>query len=693
MGNQELRSQKGDFLLLSSIKNVDTRTIKRGYLAFLSLLFFPPFSSFPNSYAPQETFQQPALQYEVSITLKLIQVFVADKQGRPITDLKKVDFEVYDNGILKTVTEFEKHFLPLAGKRPIQAELAEPKETALPPAAKTPKLNRKFFFILDVEKNDLQGFAQSKKAAFDFMDTQVQPSDEIGILSYQARRGLVIHEYLTTDHKRARRAIEKLSGVPGTGIGGVPTEPGEEEGPGILAALPASPNAELEELAMLRRNYVRIMTELAKMLRYIPGYKNIILFSAGFARSVLVGESGLRRDYEDMSKEFGASSSPVYTINTLGARSNILSADARGDVSLQNLAALSGGKYFEDVAQAEKIMSGIQSATNNYYVLGYSIDEKWDGKFHEIRVKVRREGCVISTQNGYYSPKPFTEFSDFEKQLHLMDLTLNENAQFEDPTELPLCGLPCSSESGTYLVLMVQLPWDALNEVMQAPAEVVSMVIDQDFKVVESKGGYIQVPDVSKKRVVYYDLISLKPGAYNCVMVLRNMKTGKAARARGAVFIPQPATSGLTLDLPLLLIPSIDKDVAYFRLAKQGRNAPDKPANSLQDFFPFLSNRLVPVIDKIPKGTRQVLAIARSMVLNIPDARIEVFASLRQAPGEEEISLSPSLLKSNRQGKVDVLLLELSFPELKPGDYTLTLVAKDAKSGARTEARRRIRLT
>ncbi len=635
---------------------------------------------------------QKPLQYEVSITLKLVQVFVTDKQGRPVRDLNKSDFEIFDNGLPKTITDFEKHFLGVPGKKPEQKEVAELQKTPVPPPARLPKLNRKFFFIFDIQQNDLQGFARSKQAAFHFIDTQVQPTDEVGILSFQARIGLKVHEYLSTDQKKIRKAIEKLTGVPGTGSGGLPTEPLEEGGGGILAFLAPPPNPEEDYAAMMRNNFVSVMTELAKTLRYIPGYKNIVFFSTGFARSTLVGDMIFQKSYEDMGKEFGSSSSPVYTVNTMGSRSHFISPDDRGDLSLQNLAALSGGQYYEDVAQVEKITSGIQNATGNYYVLGYSIDGKWDGQFHEIKVKVKREDCLVSAQSGYYNPKPFSQFSKFEKELHLMDLAFSENAQFQSPIELPLVVLLGRGESGTHLIFMAELPWEGLKEIMKPPMEVVSIVIDQDNNMIVSKGGDIEIPDISKKRVVYYGMIALNPGAYDCVMILRNMQTGKAARARGAATVSQTVTSGLQLDPPLLLVTTADKDVAYFRLTKQDKEPIDKFASGLKDLFPFLTNRLAPVMDEIPKGTSEVLAMVRSMVFNIPNANIEFFASLKPGAGGAEIPLSPSILKGKRQGKVDILLLELPIPELEPGDYTLTLVAQDKNSVAKTEVSRRLRV-
>lgn len=639
-----------------------------------------------DSGASRGQIEQPALQHEVSVTLKLIQVFVTDKQGRPITDLEKTDFEVYDNGVLKTVTDFEKHVLPATIGTSVRAEHAVSQTPGPAPGGQVSKLNRKFFFVLDIEKNDLQGFAQSKIAALHFMDTQVQPTDEISVLSYQAKRGLVIHEYMSTDHAKARKAIESIMGVPGTGGGEPATEPGEVGGTGVLAQLAPPINPEADELGTMRSNFVAVMTDLAKTLRYVPGFKNVILFSAGFSRSALLADMILRKDYEDMGKEFSSASSPIYTVNALGTRANILSPDDRGTSSLKDLSALSGGRYFGDVAQEEKISAGLQSATGDYYVLGYAIDEKWDGKFHEIRVRVNREGCVVSTQNGYYSPKPFSKYSGFEKQLQLMDLGLNENPQFQSPTELPLTALACQDQSGPSLVLLTELPPESLKD-----TEAVTLVFDQDNNVINDKGGTLEVPDIPKKRVIYYDIVPLKPAAYRCVVVLRNMRTGNAARARGAAIIPQPQASGLQLDSPLLLIQTADEDALYLRSTKRGQGASAKPPISLKEFFPFLTDRLVPVRGGLAKGTSRIFAIVRSTAKNIPAADIRVSASVKPGTGGEDIPLSPTILKTSHIGNTDILFLELPFPELAAGDYTLVLIAKDENSGARAEASRVIR--
>jgi hypothetical protein len=95
---------------------------------------------------------------------------------------------------------------------------------------------------------------------------------------------------------------------------------------------------------------------------------------------------------------------------------------------------------------------------------------------------------------------------------------------------------------------------------------------------------------------------------------------------------------------------------------------------------------------EIPKGTSEVLAMVRSMIFNIPNANVEFSAHLKPDAGGKEIPLSPSIINGKRQGKVDILLLELPIPGLEPGDYTLTLIAQDKKSGAKTEVGRRIKI-
>ncbi|MGZ5424650.1 MAG: hypothetical protein ACXW2V_08550, partial [Candidatus Aminicenantales bacterium] len=92
-----------------------------------------------------------AIKHEVTVTLKLIQVFVTDARGKAAMDLNKSDFALYDNGALQAITDFESHVLAIAA-----AGRAEPAPSpVLSSKTAAPLLNRKFFFIIDYLRNDL----------------------------------------------------------------------------------------------------------------------------------------------------------------------------------------------------------------------------------------------------------------------------------------------------------------------------------------------------------------------------------------------------------------------------------------------------------------------------------------------------------------------------------------------------------
>ena len=169
------------------------------FVLFSQLIFIEPLLPQTKKTADK----QESLQYEVTVTLKLIHVYVTDKEGKPVTDLTQSDFELYDNRKPVEITEYEKHILTLPEKKAQKIEPAPRLETAS-------RMNRKFFLFFDFAFNDAQGILKSKKAALYFIDTQLHPTDEISVISYSARKGLTLHEYLTTDYQKVRQIVEGL---------------------------------------------------------------------------------------------------------------------------------------------------------------------------------------------------------------------------------------------------------------------------------------------------------------------------------------------------------------------------------------------------------------------------------------------------------------------------------------------------
>ena len=647
-------------------------------LLLLAFLFFLAFNE-SNSESVQTKKDQKALQHEVVVVLKLVQAFVTDKDGNPITDLKKSDFILYDNDKLVTITDFEKHLLPSIEMEEV-VEVTEPK-----PQREIPLLlNRKFFVILDWFQNDVIGVIRSKTAAKHFIETQLQPKDEVCILSFSTYRGLLLHQYLTTDHQKAFNIIDKIREIPGRktiipppalpvdvqtrsfGIqtgGRMGADSGSGSGPSGFKT-PITPD-----------DFALDVGEFAKVLRYIPGQKNIILVSGGFPRSLLQSASPkadvFQKLYEKMCKELGASSCPVFTINAEGTRSHFKPMSQRGDRALQKLSDQTGGQYFADVDEYENIAEDIQNLTSNYYVLGYYIDEKWDGKYHEIEVKVKRKGCIVHAQSGYFNPKPFTDFSEIEKILHLIDLALSEKPQFQEPIRFSLVPIHCSDENQSNSVILSEIPVEKIKDSMGEKVEITSLIIDEENDIVESNKGEVDISALPKTSIFLYTIARLKPGQYECRAVIRDLSTGKGAVAGSSLVIPKRLSAGITIFPPLILIPN--RPAHYLKISKA-------KSPSLNKIYPFISTEYSPLINEFD-GTQPVLfAVIRTQIKGIEDPSIDFKITLiEQTSGERQL-LPFSLLDVKKEKNADVLLIEFELPKLHSGKYMLEFVAFDVNT-------------
>ena len=508
-----------------------------------TVLFFFCFALLSLSFATtqkQEKTQE--LRHEVAVTLKLVQVYVTDKKGNPAQDLEKSDFILYDNDKLQEITDFEKHFLYVPEQK---SEESEPS-----PATDTSSvMNRKFFFLIDLKNNDLEGIAKSRNAALEFIDNKAQPSDEIALLSYSSIRGLTLHEYLTSDHQKVREAIEKIRAIPGV-IGGWDSWAALGHSVMGMEAEKFSESISATESKSASRRFSSSIQDLAKALRHIPGQKNIILFSRGYGRSVLIHGTPQGDAFRAMGKELASSNSPVFSVNTTTGMSKI---KVLPDGAMDYLSKLTGGKYYHDVNYYSKIAEDIQNATSNYYVIGYSVESTWDGKFHDIKMEVKRAGYKVHAQRGYFNPLPFNRFSPVEKHFHILDLALGEKAYFEQHLNFPMIAFPFSDKKETNTILISEIPVQRIREAIGDNTEFIIMIFDQNKTIVDSKRVEINWGMNVQEKVSQYSAVSLAPGRYDCRVVIRNLDNGKGAVSACSVETLEAVAVDLKLYPPLLL--------------------------------------------------------------------------------------------------------------------------------------------
>ncbi len=636
---------------------------------------------------------------DVTVTLKLVQVYVTGKDGKPVSDLSASDFTVTDNGKPVAITHFEKHVL---------AEDAAILKAEIPPGAAPGTITaaimplaRKFFLFFDYAFIEPRSAVRARAAALDFLDRCVKPGDEVGVLSYSAR-GFKMHEYLTTDLVRVRSAVESLGLKGAAGMAET-----------VQSAYdPEADDDQARRMAGTRyadhvRKLLGAMTETARALRSIPGYKNVVLFSRGIAQRLLYGTSdpadapawsnpedaagamaaydasradtGIASDFSEMTRAFKEAGAPVYAVDVMDPmpEADIGSAisaspaarEYAGGKSLRDLAGQTGGKFYSAYQDPRAVVSDIESVTGAFYVLGFSIPARWDGKFHKLKVKVSRAGCEVAAQNGYFNPVPFKDLDPFRKMLHMVDLALGEHPSSEVPVEAPLRAFPLMAGGWTQIVAYLALAGDGAGEILGERSEACLVLVDQAGRATAKTFAAARTREAVMNRdltAVAAFLLPVRPGKYVCRMAVRNGETGQGMRGAAVVEVPETAASpGIHLEAMVLLQPGRSSDVV------------PSPELRLSRLFGYDPETYAPTAGIYPAGADRIFAAFRlSGPADGVAGDVELVGSLKPDGSGERRGIPVSILARASAGTDRTCLAELRTGPLAAGRYRIDIVAK-----------------
>ena len=554
------------------------------------------------------------LQHDVSVVLKLIQVYVMDKDGKPVMDLARDDFILVDNGKPVVITEFEKH--NLAAMPADTAPAAEASPT--PVLARPPTLSRKFVILIDFAFNTARGAGASFEAVRHFLDQEVRPEDELSLMSYSMLRGLKIHEFLTKDHDKVKTA---LAAITSKDIAGRADEIEQAywmmaDTLGEAKYMSRDEAAQFKSMDMQRRdsmqqakNYFADLTRLAQALRLVPGQKNVLFFSLGVPSSLInmsrqvgtdqnindtgsasfkstgtiwqIGDSVLSSLQEKMLKEFTASNCSIFAFDTressklpalftydemaflsrptgglLGADSGGVFRDDKttGMDSLRRISKQTGGKYYSNISFHEKNLEEVSAITGTYYVLGYPVTAVADGRFHNVKIEVKRKSCQVQTQPGYFNPKPFHEYTDIEKNIHLFALALNEGSEFQASKSLPISALSYNSGQGSRVRELVRISDEIWKRFTGQTAEIVALFFDAQDALMSLQRVIVPLAEYRGKEVLFSAAVSARPGPTKCRVVIRDLSTGEGAVGTTTAYSVPPSRQDLAIFSPLVIV-------------------------------------------------------------------------------------------------------------------------------------------
>jgi VWFA-related protein len=400
-------------------------------VAFLACLLLGPALAAKQPPAPSAVApaQQPPLTFKVDVNYVEIDARVTDAQGDFVPDLTKDDFDITEDGKPQTLTIFSKVNIPI--------ERVDPplfSKTAIPPdVASNAKAfdGRVFVLVIDDLHTGFSGTPRTRAAARLFIDRYVGANDLVAVVNTSGFAGGV--QDFTSNRLLALNAVDAAMGLKA----GSATSAALDDytrNLGLPQGAGTSLSADANELERYNkaRDALATLQSLAGYLSGIHGRrKAVVLFSEGIDYDTVnpfgaAHASDVRDEMQDAIAAATRANVVIYSVDPRGVSSglegltelsglptdNSISTTNLIDetrVEHDNLRVLSdqtGGFAVLNQNDFRTGFSRILEDNSSYYVLGYyPTNDKRDGRFRNVSVKVRRPGLRVRARRGYAAGK------------------------------------------------------------------------------------------------------------------------------------------------------------------------------------------------------------------------------------------------------------------------------------------------
>jgi VWFA-related protein len=501
----------------------------------------------------QDQYRQ-GTQPAIRVTSKMVQlsVIVHDKDGNPVSGLKKEDFKLYDSGQLQKVAFFSEQANILRTKAIAAGDLPngqhaytnrvteDAESSGSVTAVLLDKLNT---WAWDMNKALHNGVPMNNMPIAMTEVTkflrQVQPQDRVALY------GLSDKLYTLRDFTND---VDLLL----TAVGAEPGSDNRKAAEEWMQAL--GPRRDILDPEYRANETVAAFRAIAKHLSGIPGRKNLLWVTAGFQGQGNGGREGVRSFEPEIATAIRALADANIAVYPVDARGligpNMLDmkqslAPRRAEFNTMNtFAEETGGRALYNTNDIAGSMRKAVDDTRVSYLLGYyPSNDQWDGGFRELKVKVDRPGMDVRARKGYYAV-PDTTVTAAQRSAQLdeairssldsselgLEVTVDpvETANPHqlkvrtklDPTQLHM------EENGSVWTDTLDVAWaeyDATGKSLGTVTQSISVKLSQERR-----------EKIARDGITFSETVDVKSGAVEARMAVRDAGSG----AIGSVNIP-----------------------------------------------------------------------------------------------------------------------------------------------------------
>jgi VWFA-related protein len=364
----------------------------------------------------------PPLTFRVEVNYVEVDAYVTDAQGNVLTDLKADDFELLEDGKPQTISSFspveipvERAERPLFAAAPIEADVQTNKRQE----------GRVYLFVLDDLHTEFTRTPRVKAAARRFIERNFGTNDVAAVVFTGGRTS---SQDFTNNTRLLLAAIDRFNGRK---IRSATLERLDNRSldPATNASTPGQDPFDMER-GYTARSAMNTLRSLSEFMAGVRGRrKAMLLISEGVDYNIFnvvtQGNNAATSVLEDTREAIAAAQRgnvSIYAIDPRGlatgaedlievgstmpeqgvGASSIMQEQRLAQDSLRVLSAETGGFAAVNRNDFTDVFDRIVRENSSYYVLGYySTNERRDGRYRKLNVRVKRPGAQVRHRNGY----------------------------------------------------------------------------------------------------------------------------------------------------------------------------------------------------------------------------------------------------------------------------------------------------
>jgi len=389
----------------------------------------------PQGQAQGQDPQQRPPVFRAGVNAVRVDVIVTDKNGNPVGDLTQADFEVQEDGKPQEIDLFrlvnsDGNVGPGAEPpRQIRSQYDQESEAARDDV-------RLFVIFLDDYHVRRGNAMRVREPLIQFVKTQLGPLDMVALMyplmSVQQLTftrdldgvvsALRLFEGRKYDYRPRNPFEEQYANYPAQAVETVRNEVTMTALRGLSVRL-GSLREGRKAIVFVSEGFSSILPpQLRDPNAQMPGMWNPAARNPNAGGGVAEDRARLRSDaelYSDLRVVFDTANrhnTAIYAIDPRGLATNEfdINENVGGQLdhdylkatqdTLVALAINTDGRAIINRNDLEKGMRQVVRDTSAYYLVGYNSPSPADGRFHEIKVRVKRPGVQVRSRKGYWAP-------------------------------------------------------------------------------------------------------------------------------------------------------------------------------------------------------------------------------------------------------------------------------------------------